>query len=154
MKARKLIFVDGAKTRAAVKQINGKGGMAELCKQKGVSQPVLSDICINGYGTEKTIRKYMAAGIPIIISDRPVPNRTKRPFTRGQKTEAEKPVKEYFKLGEELIEIDAGDIQKKVERHQPKQISFEDFTGETKVKQMKDIIIKGLTNIINELNKI
>jgi len=157
MKARKLIFVDGAKTREAVKKEAGKGGMSKLCKEKGVSQPVLSDICINGYGTEKTIRKFMAAGVPIITSDRPVPDRTKKPFTRGKKATPEEPKKSYFKLGDETIEIPAENIicplpMKPVP--ESKQISFEDFTGETKVKQMRDIITKGLTAIINELNKI
>ena len=153
MKARKLIFVDGAKTRETIKKIAGKGGMSKLCKEKGVSQPVLSDICINGFGTEKTIRKFMAAGIPIITSDRPVPSRTKKEFTRGEKKAPEEPKKELFRLGGELIEVDPIGPYRK-EARQPEQISFEDFTGETKIRQMKDIIIKGLTNIINELQKI
>ena len=157
MKARKLIFVDGAKTREASRKMAGKGGLSKLCKEKGLSQPVLSDICINGYGTEKTIRKFMDAGIPIITSDRPVPDRAKKPYTRGQKATPEEPKKELFKLGDQIIEIDAETLNSPLPMKpvpEGKQISFEDFTGETKVKQMRDIITKGLTAIINELNKI
>ena len=159
MKARKLIFVDGAKTREASRKMAGKGGLSKLCKEKGLSQPVLSDICINGYGTEKTVRRFMEAGIPIITSDRPVPDRAKKPYTRGQKTTPEDPKKSYFKLGDETIEIPADEINSPLPLPltpvpEKKQISFEDFTGETKVRQMRDIITKGLTAIINELNKI
>lgn len=172
MRERELIFVDGIKTREAVDIKAGrKRGMVGLCKAAGVSQPVLSDICIKGYGTPKTIRKMQEAGIPIIFSPTPVPSRIAREYKKGknrepasediqkehtknrkEKADPEKPETETFKLGDESIEVPVW--SPKTETHQTKQISFEDFIGETKADQMRKIIIKGLTEIITELYKL
>ena len=71
---------------------------------------------------------------------------------RKEKADPEKPETETFKLGDENIEVPAW--SPKQEKRETKQISFEDFTGETKADQMKKIIIKGLTEIITELYKL
>lgn len=151
MRERKLIFVDGIKTREAVDRKAGrKRGMVEICKAAGVSQPVLSDICIKGYGTPKTIRKMQEAGIPIIFSPTPVPSRIARTYKKGKNREpvAEDIQKENAK--KEPMLLPTGKTMKATVNFE-KQISFEDYTG---AAQMKDILIKGLTAIIEELKKI
>lgn len=152
------IYINGVETRRKVDDLGGKRqSMRAVCIAKGIEPTTLNSICIRGYGQAETISRLIKAGIPVVLSDRPVPSRLKklRSDSGVAKAVPEEQKKELFKLGDEIIEVvtpaNIPSIPK--ERH-PEQISFEDFTGETKVKQMRDIITKGLTAIINELNKI
>lgn len=155
MKKKNIIFVDGIATREACDIKAGQPhGIKKLCEAAGVSPVSLHEICRNGYGTPLMIEKYSNAGLPIIGSTKPVPCRLLKEHTknRKEKTDPEKPETETFKLGDENIEVPVW--SPKQEKRETKQISFEDFTGETKADQMKKIIIKGLTEIITELYKL
>lgn len=162
MRTKNYIFIDGKQTRKACDyQAGGPHGITKLCKEKGLSPITLHEICRNGYGTFKTVKIFMDAGIPIVKSTRPVPSRLVREHSRVyRKGEAPKVPEEkqenLFKLGDELIEMPEPDV---AEKHQQEEISLEDFIGKTteetaKVKQMRDVIIKGLMQIVIELNKI
>ena len=162
MRTKNYIFIDGKQTRAACDYQAGEPhGITKLCQEKGLSPVTLHEICRNGYGTFKTVKIFMDAGIPIVKSTRPVPSRLVREHSRVyRKGETPKATEEkqenFFKLGDELIEMPK---EKKPEKHQPEDISLEDFIGKTKeetgkVKQMRDVIIKGLTEIITELYKL
>ena len=138
MRSKKVLFIDGNETRKAVDWKAGrKRGMEKLCRELGVSQQALSRICVKGYGSPDIIKNMMDAGVPIITSKQPVPSRTKRPFNRT----AKKQVPE-----EKHITVEPP----KTSGH-PKQISIDDYT---EAAQLKDILIKGLQNIIDELKKI
>lgn len=137
MRTRKIIFIDGIKTRAEIKKISGKGGMTELCRRLGVSQPILSDICIHGYGSEKAIKKFKSAGIPIIISDKPVPSRQ---------------VKEYTK--KKLTAKAEGLVMKAEEIPFGRQLSLETLkpaVHQTEAQVINEIIIRHLTELTEEL---
>lgn len=164
MKTKNYIFIDGKQTRAACDYQAGEPhGINKLCQEKGLSPVTLHSICRNGYGTFKIIKIFMDAGIPIVKSTRPIPSRLikehSRVYRKGEETKAlEKPEKQenLFKLGDELIEMPEPEV---AEKHQQEEISLEDFIGKTteetaKVKQMRDVIIKGLMQIVIELNKI
>ena len=168
MRTKDYIFIDGKKTRKACDYQAGEPhGITKLCQEKGLSPVTLHEICRNGYGTFKTVKIFMDAGIPIVKSPLPVPSRLVREHSRVyRKGETPKVTEEkqenLFKLGDELIEMPGNSI--KLPNEPPKHyevnnISLEDFIGKTseetaKVKQMRDVIIKGLTEIITELYKI
>lgn len=155
MRTRKIIFIDGIKTREEVdKKAGRKRGMVDLCKQLGVSQPVLSEMCINGYGTEKTVRRYMDAGVPIVISQRPITSRTAKAYKKGKNRmpDPEAATKEGYCL--ELRNIDETQKQQLVEtikRNPPHQISIEDITG---AEQIKELLISHLTALIEDLKNL
>lgn len=168
MRTKNYIFIDGKQTRAACDYQAGEPhGITKLCQEKGLSPVTLHKICRDGYGTFKTVKIFMDAGIPIVKSTRPTPSRLIREHSRVyRKGEAPKVTEEkqenLFKLGDEYIEMPGNSI--KLPNEPPKHyevnnISLEDFIGKTseetaKVKQMRDVIIKGLTEIITELYKL
>lgn len=162
MRTKNYIFIDGKQTRAACNYQAGEPhGINKLCQEKGLSPVTLHKICRDGYGTFRTVKIFMDAGIPIVKSTRPGPSRLVREHSRVyRKGEALKVTDEkqenLFKLGDELIEMPEPEV---AEKHQQEEISLEDFIGKTteetaKVKQMRDVIINGLMQIVIELNKI
>lgn len=159
MRTKKVIFIDGNQTRLACdKKAGGPHGINRLCNETGMSNVTLHAICRNGYGNQSTVKKYIDAGFPIIQSSRPVPSRLVKEHSRIYRKNGEQKTANIFKLGDETIELPPEatpiDLPHKPGKHQPEQISFEDFVGEAKVRQMRDVIIKGLANIISELQKI
>lgn len=77
------IFIDGAETRRQIDKLAGKNrSMRRFCEERGLHPEALNNACIKGYGSPKIIQKYMTAGIPVILSERPVPCRIKRERNR------------------------------------------------------------------------
>lgn len=162
MRTKNYIFIDGKQTRKACDyQAGGPHGITKLCQEKGLSPVTLHKICRDGYGTFRTVKIFMEAGIPVIKSTRPAPSRLVREHSRVyRKGEAPKVTEEkqenLFKLGDEYIEMPEPEVP---EKHQDEEISLEEFVGKTpeettKLKQMRDVIINGLTEIITELYKL
>lgn len=130
----KKIYIDGTKTREAIDEMTGKSqSMRQLCMEKGLHPESLNRACINGFGSPKIIMKYMRAGIPVILSDRPVPSRLRREHSRGG-----------------AAKVPAGE-QIDFEAIYPKQ--FETIKN-SETRKMRDILIRHLTEIIKELKEI
>lgn len=164
MKSRQITFIDGKATREEINKISGtKKGLVKICKSKGLPQSTLSRICINGYGDPKIIDRYIEAGIPIIRSNKPIPSRASKEYTRA------------WRKAKDLSEIDSlqikipdgcsaeelrGTIIKvsnplnpipSIEKKGPKQMSIEDLT---QAEQIKALLITHYTALIEDLKKI
>ena len=134
MKYDQKIFIDGIETRRQIDELAGKKqGMKAFCESKGVHSETLSQYCRNGYGSPKVIEKYMRAGIPISLSSRPIPSRMKKAHKRNNK--------EDIKHGEQIG----------IESIFPEELKKAQIIEEA---QLKDILIRGLQSIIEELKRI
>jgi hypothetical protein len=143
----KRIYIDGQETRRRIGEMAGKAhGVQKICMERGLAKETVNQIIIKGYGSPATIDKCIKAGIPIKISDRPIPCRANREHSRNDNKNDTK--NEYEKL------VEALKLKKNPPRlmiPQPKQISIEDLA---EAEQIKEILIDGLTAIIEALKKI
>ena len=138
MRQNNIVYVDGAETRRKISARTGKkDGIKKICAEKGITSWSLNAICRNGFGTFPIVQRYIDAGIPIVISTKAKPNRIRKEHSR--KANEKKP---------------ADIIQKKEPERQPKQLNFEDIENMQKAEQIRNILIDGLTAIIEELKKI
>ena len=81
----KRVNIDGEKTRNNIDKITGrKNSLTPYCKEKGLAPTGLVQMCIDGYGTEKQVNKYLAAGVPIVVSAEPVPSIRAKRKPKGQ----------------------------------------------------------------------
>ena len=131
------IFIDGAETRRQIDELAGKKrSMRRVCEEKGLNPEALNNACIKGYGSPKIIQRYMTAGIPVILSERPVPCRIKREKRRNRAgTEAMPPAGVQISLGNIIPS------------------AFE--TPEAKrIDAIKELTIRTLEAYIDELKKI
>ena len=131
----KKIYIDGAETRRQIDIMAGKQqGLRRICEAKDLKPEPLNRACLRGYSTPEIIQKYMLAGIPVVLSDRPVPCRRRRKHTRGGADEM----------------LPAG-VQISLENINPK--AFE--TPEAKrIEAIKELTIRTLEAYIDELKKI
>ena len=137
----KRIYIDGQETRRRIGEMAGKAhGVRKICMERGLAKETVNQIIRKGYGSPATIDKCIKAGIPIKISDRPIPCRAKREHSRNDTKN------DYEKLAEELKKNPP-----RLMIPQPKQISIEDLA---EAEQIKEILINGLTAIIEALKKI
>lgn len=80
----KKIYIDGAETRRQIDIMAGKAqSMRSTCEAKGLKPEALNRACLRGYGSPEIIQRYLIKGIPVVLSDRPVPSRRRREHTRG-----------------------------------------------------------------------
>ena len=166
MKSRQITFVDGKATREAIEKITGtKKGLVKICKSKNLPQATLSRICINGYGDPKIIDRYIEAGIPIVRSNKPVPSRTNKEYTRAWRKA--KDLSEIESLQIKIPEVSAEELRGTIITVEPleplkpfssleipappKQLTIEDLT---QAEQVKELIITHLTALIEDLKKI
>lgn len=156
MKSRQITFVDGKATREEINKITGtKKGLVKICKSKGLPQSTLSRICINGYGDPKIIDRYIEAGIPIVRSNKPIPSRASKEYTRAwrkakdpQTTMPEVSAEELkgtITIHEPLKPFTSIEIEK------PKQITIEELT---QAEQIKTLLITHYTALIEDLKKL
>ena len=130
------IYINGIETRKQIDAIYGKSqSMKKACNERGLKPETLNRACLNGYGSPSTITKYMQAGIPVVLSSAPVPSRRRR---------------EHSRVASAGDRIPAGE-QINLEAIYPKQ--FETIKN-TEAKQLRDIIIKHLTAMIEDLRRI
>lgn len=81
----KRINIDGEKTRANIDKLYGrKNSLTPYCKEKGLAPTGLVQMCIDGFGTESLVNKYIEAGVPIVVSAEPVPSLRAKRKTKGQ----------------------------------------------------------------------
>lgn len=126
------IYINGIETRQRIDEITGqKRSMRKFCEAKGLAPETLNEACLKGYGTPITITKYIQAGVPVVLSDTPVPSRLKRERSKASATPK----------GDQIM----------METVYPK--AFGNIQN-TEAKQMKDVIIRNLKNLIEELEKI
>lgn len=162
MKSRQITFVDGKATREEINKISGtKKGLVKICKSKGLPQSTLSRICINGYGDPKIIDRYIEAGIPIIRSNKPIPSRASKEYTRAWRKA--KDLSEIESLHIKIPEVSAEELKETITVHapfisipsieikEPKQISIEDLT---QAEQIKELLITHYTALIEDLKKL
>ena len=131
----KFISIDGVETRRQIDKAAGKReSMKALCKEKGLTPEALNRACLLGYGTPKIITRYMQAGIPVVLSEKPVPSRLRREHSRGGAASR-------VASGEQIS----------LETINPK--AFE--TPEAKrINEIKELTIRTLEAYIEELKKI
>lgn len=157
MKSRQITFIDGKATREEINKVSGtKKGLVKICKSKGLPESTLSRICINGYGDPKIIDRYIEAGIPIIRSNKPIPSRAGKEYTRAYRKEKDlkeiKSLQLKIKDEEELKNIVLSRPMPKIEIPvPPKQISIEDLT---QAEQIKALLITHYTALIEDLKKL
>ena len=166
MKSRQITFIDGKATREAIEKITGtKKGLVKICKSKGLPQSTLSRICINGYGDPKIIDRYIEAGIPIIRSNKPIPSRASKEYTRAwrkakdpQTTMPEVPAEELKGIISPTALVPTSEIMKAVQTFPkieipvpPKQLTIEDLT---QAEQIKALLITHYTSLIEDLKKL
>lgn len=162
MKSRQITFIDGKATREEINKITGtKKGLVKICKSKGLPQSTLSRICINGYGDPKIIDRYIEAGIPIIRSNKPIPSRASKEYTRAWRKA--KDLSEIESLQINIPEVSAEELKgtitvreplnpiPSIEKKEPKQISIEDLT---QAEQIKALLITHYTALIEDLKKL
>lgn len=142
-----IVYVNGAETRRRISDITGKkNGIRKICDEKGITAWSLNAICRKGFGTLPTIQRYIDAGIPVVISTDPKPNRVRREHTRARRATKLEPV-----ILSETPEIRADIFP---EPRRPKQLNFEDIKEMATSEKIRDILIDGLTAIVEELKKI
>ena len=130
----KKINIDGVKTRESIDEMTGKSqSMRQACIERGLHPESLNRACINGYGSPKIIMKYIRAGIPVVLSERPVPCRLRKEHSRGGASKV--PAGEQIDL--EAIYPNQFETIKKID-----------------AREMRDIIIRHLTELIKELKEI
>ena len=159
MKSRQITFIDGKATREEINKISGtKKGLVKICKSKGLPQSTLSRICINGYGDPKIIDRYIEAGIPIVRSNKPIPSRASKEYTRAWRKEQnpEAPAKDKDTITDlTIIEKTTGiKILKPTDTpntYTPRQISIEDLT---QAEQIKALLITHYEALIEDLKKL
>lgn len=162
MKSRQITFVDGKATREEIEKITGtKKGLVRLCKSKGLPQATLSRICINGYGDPKIIDRYIETGIPIVRSNRPIPSRTNKEYTRAWRKAKDLSENEslHIKIPEFSAEKIVGTITvhepfepiPSTEKKEPKQMTIDDLT---QAEQVKELLITHFTALIEDLKKL
>ena len=165
MKSRQITFVDGKATREEINKITGtKKGLVKICKSKGLPQSTLSRICINGYGDPKIIDRYIEAGIPIIRSNKPIPSRASKEYTRAwRKAKDLSEIKSVqIKIPDECsaealkgkiitVHEPLNPIPSIEKPAQPKQLTIEDLT---QAEQIKELLITHYTALIEDLKKI
>lgn len=150
----KMIYIDGQETRRRIGEMAGKAhGVRKICMERGLAKETVNQIIRKGYGTAETIDRCIKAGIPIKISNKPIPCRAKREHSRN---DAKKLTMEQKLCSGSKKEYDTfkklfRDNPPKIEIPQPRQISIEDLA---EAEQIKEILINGLTAIIEELKKI
>lgn len=142
-----IVYVNGAETRRRISDITGKkNGIRKICDEKGITAWSLNAICRKGFGTIPTIQRYLEAGIPVVISTDPKPNRVRREHTRARRAKKQEPI-----IPPKTPELRA-DIYPEPRR--PKQLNFEDIKEMATSEKIRDILIDGLTAIVEELKKI
>ncbi len=142
-----IVYVNGAETRRRISDITGKkNGIRKICDEKGLTAWSLNAICRKGFGTIPTIQRYLEAGIPVVISTDPKPNRVRREHTRARRAIKLEPV-----ILSEKPEIRADIFP---EPRRPKQLNFQDIEEMATSEKIRDILIDGLTAIVEELKKI
>ena len=81
----KRINIDGEKTRNNIDKLYGrKNSLTPYCKEKGLAPTGLVQMCIDGFGTETLVNKYIGAGVPIVVSAEPVPSLRAKRRPKGQ----------------------------------------------------------------------
>jgi hypothetical protein len=144
-----IVYVNGAETRRRISDITGKkNGIRKICDEKGITAWSLNAICRKGFGTLPTIQRYIDAGIPVVISTDPKPNRVRREHTRARRATKLEPVI--------LSETHDRELKSYIhpEPRRPKQLNFEDIEEMARSEKIRDILIDGLTTIVEELKKI
>lgn len=142
-----IVYVNGAETRRRISDITGKkNGIRKICDEKGITAWSLNAICRKGFGTLPTIQRYIDAGIPVVISTDPKPNRVRREHTRARRAIKLEPV-----ILSETYEPRADNYP---EPRRPKQLNFEDIKEMATSEKIRDILIDGLMAIVEELKKI
>lgn len=142
-----IVYVNGAETRRRISDITGKkNGIRKICDDKGITAWSLNAICRKGFGTLPTIQRYIDAGIPVVISTDPKPNRVRREHTRARRVIKLEPV-----ILSETPKLKADSYP---EPRRPKQLNFEDLKEMATSEKIRDILIDGLTAIVEELKKI
>ena len=123
------VFIDGIKTREQIDVWAGrKNGIRRICEETGFSATVLNDACLTGEMTTFSFKKALERGIPVMISNKPIPCKRR----------------ERRNLDEEIPVSD----------HHPAQLNFEDVRDLTASEQMRDVIIKHLEAMIEDLRRI
>lgn len=151
-----IVYVNGAETRRRISDITGKkNGIRKICDDKGITAWSLNAICRKGFGTLPTIQRYIDAGIPVVISTDPKPNRVRREHTRARRAIKLPPIilseKQEAIIPPKTTELRA-DIYPEPRR--PKQLNFEDIKDMATSEKIRDILIDGLMAIVEELKKI
>ena len=131
----KKIYINGIETRRQIDIMAGKSqSLRRTCEEKGLKPEALNTACLKGYGSPEIIQKYLIKGIPVVLSDTPVPSRKRKEHTRGGPA----------------AKVPAGE-QISLETISPK--AFE--TPEAKrIKAIKELTIRTLETYIEELKKI
>ena len=153
MRQNNIVYVDGAETRRKISARTGKkDGIKKICAEKGITSWSLNAICRNGFGTFPTVQRYIDAGIPIVISTEAKPSRVRREHTRARRIIKLEPII----LSEKTITTEKNELKADIypEPRRPKQLNFEDIENMQKAEQIRNILIDGLTAIIEELKKI
>lgn len=131
------IYIDGVETRNAIGKIAGrKNGIDKVCKAAGLPSEPINKACLNGFAYPDVVNKYMKAGIPVVISGKPVPSRVKIRHTRKAREGVENPE------------------DKKAPEREPVQITLDNYKEVTRIELMRDLLITKLTEIIEELKNI
>lgn len=140
----KKIYIDGQETRRRIGEMAGKAhGVRKICMERGLAKETVNQIIRKGYGTAETIDRCIKAGIPIKISNKPIPCRAKREHSRNDNK---------MTFNAKGMQIGEGPIPEKLIFKTPlRQISIDDLA---EAEQIKEILINGLTAIIEELKKI
>lgn len=137
----KKIYIDGQETRRRIGEMAGKAhGVRKICMERGLAKETVNQIIRKGYGSPATIDKCIKAGIPIKISDRPIPCRAKREHNRTKRPELT------------LQDCGLQDCGIKTEPvpEPPRQIRIEDI----QLSDIKELLISHLTALIEDLKKI
>lgn len=138
--SKKRICIDGQETRKRIGEMAGKvNGVRKICMERGLAKETINQIIRKGYGSAETIDRCIKAGIPIKISDRPIPCRARKEHSRNN---TKRDIEKLKKILKEPILVTV---------EEPRQMRIEDLTG---TEQIKEILINGLTAIIEELKKI
>lgn len=129
------VFIDGIKTREQIDVWAGrKNGIRRICEETGFSATVLNDACLSGEMTTFSFKKALERGIPVMLSNKPIPCKRRE---RKKK-----------------IEFAPWDEEIPVSDHHPAQLNFEDVRDLTASEQMRDVIIKHLEAMIEDLRRI
>lgn len=133
---RRRVNINGIETRNRLGAMAGKAnGIRQISRDTGIPSETLNQICRLGYGAPETINRCIKAGLPIVISDRPIPCRAKK--EHGRIDTDRKP------RGERIPEAPKPSETRK-------QISIDDI----ETAAIKELLICHLTELIEDLKKL
>jgi len=142
----KKIYIDGQETRRRIGEMAGKAhGVRKICMERGLAKETVNQIIRKGYGTAETIDRCIKAGIPIKISDRPIPCRAKREHSRTKRPELT-----LQDCGIKTEEQHWINLPFKPATDPQRQITLDEIQN----SEMKELLIRHLTALIEDLKKI